>query len=156
MARHPNGPQRDMKRFLAFLKLLAVAWTIPIATASAALEGQLELSVVDRDTGKPLAVRVHLVNVATKKPVKPPGVPFLGDHFVFYDKLKLKLPFGSYQFTMERGPEYLVRTGHFTINNYADDRKTVDLKRFTDMASPPLAFARANAGPGYQSDLELT
>src|SRR5688572_2285988 len=93
-----------------------------------AREGQLELSTIDRDTGKPIAVRVHLQNVTTKRPVKPPGVPALGDHFVFYDKIKLKLPLGSYKFVMERGPEYLVRTGHFTINNYADDRKIVDMK----------------------------
>jgi hypothetical protein len=66
--------------------------------------------------------------------VKVPGVPNLGDHFVFYDKVQLKLPLGSYQFVMERGPEYLVRRGHFTIENYADDRKTVDMKRFVEMA----------------------
>jgi hypothetical protein len=100
-----------------------------------AREGQLELSVVDRDTGKLIAVRVHMQNVATRRSVRPPGVPVLGDHFVFYDKIKLKLPIGTYKFVMERGPEYLVRTGHFTINNYADDRKTVDMKRFVDMAA---------------------
>jgi hypothetical protein len=100
-----------------------------------AREGQLELSVIDRDSGKPIAVRVHMQNVTTRRPVRPPGVPVLGDHFVFHDKIKLKLPIGTYKFVMERGPEYLVRTGHFTINNYADDRKTVDMKRFVDMAA---------------------
>ena len=121
---------------LAFYLLgaLLTAHLFSVPAVATAREGQLELSVIDRDTGKPIAVRVHLQNVATKRPVKPPGVSALGDHFVFFDKVKLKLPLGSYKFVMERGPEYLERTGHFTINNYADDRKTVDMKRFVNMA----------------------
>ncbi|MEX2139480.1 MAG: hypothetical protein WD894_09475 [Pirellulales bacterium] len=114
---------------------ITVVASLCIGLSLYAREGQLELSAIDRDTGKPIAVRVHLQNVTTKKPVKPPGVPALDDHFVFYDKVKLKLPLGNYRFVMERGPEYLTRTGHFTINNYADDRKTVDMKRFVDMAA---------------------
>ena len=117
------------------LPTLTAAAIILAAIPSFAREGKFELSVIDRDTGKPIAVRVHLQNVATRRPVRPPGVPVLGDHFVFHDKITLKLPLGSYKFVIERGPEYLVRTGHFTINNYADDRKTVDMKRFVDMAA---------------------
>jgi hypothetical protein len=95
--------------------------------------GQLEIHVIDRDTGRPLAVRMHLKN-AQGKVIKPPGVPALGDHFVFYDKIVLHLPNGGYEFLIERGPEYLERTGHFQIENFADDSKTIDLKRFVDMA----------------------
>ncbi|HZZ29507.1 MAG TPA: hypothetical protein VFE46_16025 [Pirellulales bacterium] len=95
--------------------------------------GQLEIHVVDRDTGQPLAVRMHLKN-AQGKPVKPPGVPTLGDHFVFYDKLVLRLPNGGYEFLIERGPEYLDQNGHFEIENFADDTKTVEMRRFVDMA----------------------
>ncbi len=101
---------------------------------SSAVDGQLELSAIDRDTGQPIAARIHLLNATTKRPVKIPNVPAWGDHFCFSDKVLLKLPLGSYTFTMERGPEYLVRTGHFTLNRYAEDRKTVDMKRFVDMA----------------------
>jgi hypothetical protein len=95
--------------------------------------GQLEIRVIDRDTGQPLAVRMHLKN-AKGTPVKPPGVPALGDHFVFDGKILLRLPNGGYEFLIERGPEYLERTGHFQIENFADDSKTIDLKRFVDMA----------------------
>jgi hypothetical protein len=115
--------------------LIALLLYVAMSRASLAREGQLELSAIDRDTGQPIAVRVHLQNIATRRPVRPPGVPVLGDHFVFYDKIQLKLPLGSYKFAMERGPEYLIRTGHFTINNYANDRKTVDMKRFVNMAA---------------------
>jgi len=95
--------------------------------------GQLEIRVIDRDTGQLLAVRMHLKN-AKGMPVKPPGVPALGDHFVFDGKILLRLPNGGYEFLIERGPEYLERTGHFQIENFADDSKTIDLKRFVDMA----------------------
>jgi hypothetical protein len=115
------------------MALLAALIAAPIAGAVAQLDGQLELSAVDRDTSKPIAVRVHLRNTKTDKPVKVPGAVALGDYFVFYDRVKLKLPLGSYKFVIERGPEYLVRTGHFTLERYADDRKTVDMKRFVDM-----------------------
>jgi len=115
--------------------LLTLMVLFSAADTALALDGQLELSAIDRDTGKPIAVRVHLRNAATNKPVKVPGVPTLSDHFVFSDKVLLKLPLGAYKFVMERGPEYLVRTGHFTLNRYADDKKTVDMKRFVDMAA---------------------
>ena len=34
----------------------------------------------------------------------------------------------------ERGLEYVTRTGHFTIEAFADDAKEVDMKRFVDMS----------------------
>jgi hypothetical protein len=95
--------------------------------------GRLILSVIDRDTRAPIAVRMHLKN-AQGKAIKPPGMPVCGDHFVFYDKIELKLPNGGYAFLIERGKEYLEQTGHFDIANFADDTKTVELKRFVDMA----------------------
>ncbi len=104
-----------------------------ISPASLLASGQLEIRVVDRDTGQPLAVRMHLKN-AKGTPVKPPGVPSLGDHFVIDGKIILHLPNGGYEFLVERGPEYLERNGHFQIDNFADDNKTIDMKRFVDMA----------------------
>ncbi|HTQ38872.1 MAG TPA: hypothetical protein VMJ32_07585, partial [Pirellulales bacterium] len=117
-------------RFLLrpFLFLLIV-----YAAAQVRASGQLEIHVVDRDTGQPLAVRMHLKN-AQGKPVKPPGVPALGDHFVFFDKIALRLPNGGYEFVIERGSEYLEQSGHFEIENFADDTKTIELRRFVDMA----------------------
>ncbi len=44
------------------------------------------------------------------------------------------MPNGSYVFEIERGPEYRVVTGHFTINENAKDSKTIELNRFVDMA----------------------
>jgi hypothetical protein len=116
------------------LRTLLIALAL-IATAPATLlaNGQLEIRVVDKDTGQPIAVRMHLKN-AQGKVIKPPGVPALGDHFVFFDKVVLKLAYGGYEFLVERGDEYLEQRGHFEIQNFADDSKTIEMKRFVDMA----------------------
>src|SRR6476661_9689459 len=95
--------------------------------------GQLEIRVVDKDSGQPIAVRMHLKN-AQGRIIKPPGVPALGDHFVFFDKIVLKLSNGGYEFMVERGDEYLEQRGHFEIQSFADDTKTIEMKRFCDMA----------------------
>lgn len=97
--------------------------------------GRLEISVVDRDTGKPVAARMELKN-AQGKPVRPKGKEIIvwNDQIVFYDKIMLNLPNGGYTFALERGPEYRIVTGHFTIENFADDTKVVELPRFCDMA----------------------
>ena len=115
-----------MKSAIAGLLFLVCSPSLLLA------DGRLILNVVDRDTGAPLAVRMHLKN-AQGKTVKPPKVPVCGDHFVFFDKIELKLANGAYQFVIERGKEYLDQTGHFDIANFADDTKTVELKRFVDM-----------------------
>ncbi|MDX1962793.1 MAG: CehA/McbA family metallohydrolase [Pirellulales bacterium] len=98
-----------------------------------AADGQLELRVIDRDTGQPTVCRMHLKNAAGK-PVKIPGALQHGDYVVITDKIVLRLPRGNYTFTMERGPESLIRSGHFTINRFADDVETVDLKNFCNLA----------------------
>jgi hypothetical protein len=42
---------------------------------------------------------------------------------------------GDYTFVLERGPEYLDQSGHFTIENFADDSKRIEMRRFIDMAA---------------------
>src|SRR6478735_7268331 len=79
--------------------------------------GVLKLQVVDRDTKLPVACRMHLTNSAHRA-LKAPKVPFWHDHFVFSGDVTLKLPEGEYAFEIERGPEYLVRFGHFTMQNF--------------------------------------
>lgn len=114
-----------------FLPALLVARLEPPLWAA---NGQLELRVVDKETGQPIACRMHLTG-PKKRPYKPDKVPFWHDHFVVPGKLLLKLPLGNYTFVLERGPEYLDQTGHFTISHFADDSKTVEMRRFIDMAA---------------------
>ena len=40
---------------------------------------------------------------------------------------------GTYTFELERGPEYRVRTGQFTVNQGDADNKEVTLQRFVEM-----------------------
>lgn len=94
--------------------------------------GELEIRAIDKDSGKPIAVRMHIKD-AKGKPVKPPKVTYWNDHFVFAGKTVLKLPVGQYTFEMEHGPEYRLRTGNFSIDRGAADNKEVDMPRFVDM-----------------------
>jgi len=120
-------------RQLCLHSFAALTFLASTSQSARAVDGQLLLKVIDHDTEQPTACRLHL-KTAAGKPVKIPGAVAHADHVVFFDQLMLKLPLGSYQFTLERGPETLIRTGHFTINRYADDSETVDVKRFINMA----------------------
>jgi hypothetical protein len=114
--------------------LLFVAIPAPIAPLLAAGgKGELEVRVIDKDTGKPIAARMHLKD-AKGKPVKVPKVPYWNDHFVFEDKIRLELPLGMYTFEMERGPEYRTMSGYFTLEKGANDAKEVVLSRYIDMS----------------------
>jgi len=120
-------------RFAAGIAAVAMLFEFLSHSAPAAT-GQLELIVLDKDTGKPIACRMHLI-AANKKPRKPDGVPYWHDHFALPGKILLKLPLGDYSFVLERGPEYLDQKGHFTINTFADDSKKIHMQRFIDMAA---------------------
>lgn len=124
---------RPINRLPLFVTLLACC-CVPAPRACAAT-GQLVLRVVDRETGKPLTCRVHLHD-QRGRPRKPTDrrIPFWHDHFVVDGEVTLRLPLGNYTFEMERGPEYVERSGYFTINHFADDTKEVDMRRFVDMS----------------------
>lgn len=108
-----------------------VLLTTPVFAAGG---GQLKLMVVEKGTGRPLAARMHLTNSAGRTP-RVKKVPALADHFAFDGEITLRLPKGAYQFVVECGPEFLDQQGHFVINDFADDEKTLEMRRFVDMAS---------------------
>ncbi len=96
-------------------------------------DGQLVLNVIDKETGQPLPCRIHLKN-ASGRPVRVPHTVAWGDHFYCDGKVTLKLPIGNYSFLVERGLEYLEIKGQFRLETFADDVKTIELRRFCDMA----------------------
>ena len=120
-------------RFANFATVFALLIGVNPPTVFAANE-HFEISIIDKDTGKPIPCRMHLVG-PKKKPFKPEKVPFWNDHFAVPGKILLKLPVGNYTFVLERGPEYLDQSGHFTIENFADDSKQIEMRRFIDMAA---------------------
>jgi hypothetical protein len=115
---------------VSFLTLFVAALSQPALAAT----GRFEITVVDKETGRPVPCRMHLVG-PKKKPFKPDKVPYWHDHFALPGKLVLKLPTGHYTFVVERGLEYLDQSGSFTIETFADDSKQIELRRFADMAA---------------------
>lgn len=116
--------------------LVAIAITILLASSAThalAKGGKLELTVVDAATGKPIACRLHL-KTAAGKTRRVARLPFWHDHVVFPGRIELDLPRGQYSFEIERGPEYVRISGHFAIEDNAEDTKTVELKRIADLA----------------------
>lgn len=126
--------QRSWQFFFETITVLLFTLWLSVAPAWGA-NGQLEVIVVDKDTGKPTACRMHLLGPNNNKPRKADKVPFWHDHFVFPGKILLKLPLGNYSFVLERGLEYLDQQGRFTINVFADDSKQIELRRFVDMSA---------------------
>ena len=94
--------------------------------------GEFEIRVIDQQTNKPIAVRMHLRD-ARGRVVKPKKTPFWKDHFVFFGQIVLDLRPGRYTFEMERGPEYPVRYGNFLIDRGATDNQLVTMRRFVNM-----------------------
>ncbi|NUQ61851.1 MAG: hypothetical protein HUU20_05150 [Pirellulales bacterium] len=118
---------------LQWVAALGLAGAVAGPTTAYGRNGQFQITVVDRESGKTLPCRMHL-KTANGKPRKPEKLPFWHDHFVLPGNVMLSLPLGNYTFDIERGPEYVVRGGRFTINDFADDAKQIDLLRFVDMA----------------------
>ena len=125
-----------LRRFgpIAFCCAIIVWLTCACAVERAEAGGQLELTVLDAETGKPVPCRIHLTGPRDNAR-KIPGAPFWHDHCAIPGKVLLKLPNGDYEFVIERGLEYLWRKGNFTIENHADDSHSVELRRFVDMSS---------------------
>lgn len=118
------------KYTFAFLVLAAL---VAPSTRAPAAGGELTLTVVDPQTGRPMPCRMHLSN-EKGRPQRAAKTLFYDDHFVFPGTVKIKLPRGTYHFVIERGPEYLERKGYFVMDNQAKDDKTVELNRACHMA----------------------
>jgi hypothetical protein len=116
--------------YLASVLLAGLGWAAGPAAAAAA--GELELRVVDDESGQPIPARMHLKD-GRGKAVKPPGLIYWHDHFVVPGTAVLKLNPGLYTFELERGPEYRICTGNFQVRRGDADSKELRLVRFVDM-----------------------
>lgn len=114
--------------------LLLLATIVGLPATEVFAKGKLLIKVTDAATGEPLPFRIHLRN-EYQVAVKLPPLPFWHDHSSSLGSLQLELYKGNYFFEIEHGPEYVDGKGYFTINDGADDEKTVALKRSTDMAA---------------------
>lgn len=119
------------------LSLLLLSAIVGLANEDIhAADGSVQLTAVDKATGKPIPSRLHLRQGREDGRVrKVPNLPFWHDHIVFPGRITLELPRGSYFFTIEHGPEYTWNTGHFAIERNSQGTETVELLRGVDMAS---------------------
>jgi hypothetical protein len=105
-----------------------------ISTFGQAQAGRVEITVLDKDTAKPVPCRIHLKDAAGKAP--PAGnLPFWRDHFVCPGTAELELAPGRYTYEVERGPEYTARAGSFTVAADADAKVAVQLERLANLAA---------------------
>src|SRR5262249_47341530 len=88
--------------------------------------------VVDKQTGQPVACRIHLRDPAGK-PVKADGLPFFHDHFVCPGTVRLDLAAGTYACEVERGPEYSRAAATIMVREPGVDGK-FELSRLANLA----------------------
>jgi hypothetical protein len=107
---------------------------LPVPGQAAKVDGNLTLSVVDSQSGAPLAVRMQLRD-GRGRPVSVRGreVVTTGDSLVFEGHLTLELRKGKYTFDLEAGPEFHTRQGHFVVDRHAEDSKEISLTRKVNM-----------------------
>jgi hypothetical protein len=96
--------------------------------------GRLEITVADDKREGSMPCRVHLKD-PTGKPVKAEKLPFFRDHFVCSGKVQLALAPGNYSYEIERGPEYLMRTGSVAVTASATQGLNLKLEHLADMAA---------------------
>ena len=94
--------------------------------------GVIDFQIVDSESKEQIPARIHLWN-SKGVAVRAVGMPFFHDHFVCAGKVRLRLNADRYQFEIERGPEYRIHRGFFTMLPGAREQKIIPLKRFVDM-----------------------
>ncbi len=112
---------------------LGAAALLGLAAASPPRATRVELTVVDRASGSPVAARIHLRDTAGKFPGAP-GYPSWRDHFVCAGTATLDLPPGKYAFEVERGPEHSSLSGELLVPAEGAVRRTLEIERQADLA----------------------
>jgi len=100
------------------------------AAATDAAPLRVRLAVSEGEATLPC--RVHLKNERNEA-VFPRGFPSFSDHFSFPGSGELELEPGTYQYEIERGPEYTRASGSFTLAD-APHPVEVKLERVADLA----------------------
>lgn len=120
--------------WLIVTMLAAVSWA-ERAPAAPRSDGELVVELVDAETEKPIAGRMHLKN-SRGRPVRMrvKGLNQFADHFYIDGSITLGLRAGQYTFDLESGPEYRTQEGNFDLQRHADDTERVEMSPFADLA----------------------
>ena len=113
-----------------FLAVSYVALGLPESSWAARYDGKLTIEVSDELSGKPIAARMELRS-SRGRPVRirPEGAISRDGYFAFDGQITLELKKGDYHFSIDAGPEYRTRSGHFTIERHAEDVSSIPLRR---------------------------
>src|SRR5262245_50835655 len=112
---------------------IAAMWTFlaDVALSSGGDTGAV-IKTVDK-RGSPIPCQIYLKD-ETGKPVRAGELPFWRDHFVSPGQSDVELPPGKYTYEIERGPEFLTKTGSFLVKEGALTKVKVKLERLVDMS----------------------
>jgi hypothetical protein len=121
-----------MQRLLpAVTCLLALGHLGLVPTASHA--GAVEIAITEKGNGQPVPCRLHIKDAAGKAQ-RAARLPFWHDHFVCPGAVSLDLAAGEYTYECERGPEYTLRKGSFTVADKGPVKLGIELERLADLA----------------------
>src|SRR5258705_532608 len=105
---------------------------ILVLAAVRADSASVRLTINDSTTRKPVPCRIHLKD-SGGKPVMPPNLPSWKDHFVCLGEVQLELQPGQYSYELDRGPEYFLTNGSFSVSG--DMSIKAELRRMIDLAA---------------------
>ncbi|MEZ6039970.1 MAG: CehA/McbA family metallohydrolase [Planctomycetaceae bacterium] len=91
------------------------SFLIPVVAGIAAETGEIHFKVTD-DRGDSLPCRIH-VRDSSGAPVKVAGYPYWSDHFVCSGQATVSVAPDNYEWEIERGPEYLRKSGKVNVRS---------------------------------------
>src|SRR5262245_48157343 len=104
---------------------------------------RLEIAISDSD-GQSLPCRIHLIDQQGKAH-RVAEQPFWHDHFVCQGLVTTSLAPGQFEYAIERGPEYLRKSGQIEITDANDRTLNVTMER----------IANLRAAGWYSGDLHI-
>ena len=105
----------------------------PFLSSVFAANGELEIRIVDDQSGEPIAAQLQIRDRRGRvRPIR--RTANWNRQYAVDGKAIVSLAPGRYTFTVSRGPEYLEHDGHFQIESAATDTSTIRMKRFTNLA----------------------
>ena len=127
-------PSLKLGRLLLFAFILAALLLGALSKTSFAQRGELELTVIDSETGEPVAATVT-IKTSKDRPYFPKNATKAGPAFCIGGMTMLNVSRGSYAFEITRGLEYRSVVGRFDIERGATDSKAVTLKRIRNLTT---------------------
>src|SRR5262245_49969941 len=95
--------------------------------------GTVNITVREESSRQQIPCRLHIKDADGKSP-KADGLPFFHDHFACPGSVNLSLPAGDYSYECERGPEYEMESGSFSVKNNEQTKLDLRLVRIAHLA----------------------